>query len=62
MKSILPFFLIPIVLLSSCSKAVEHPIQKHYETFTVKNGSLTIEDSIIASVEGENTSELAFKA
>ncbi len=62
MKSILPFFLIPIVLLSSCSEAVEHPIQKHYETFTVKNGSLTIEDSIIASVEGENTSELAFKA
>lgn len=62
MKNTLPLFLIPIILLSSCAGNIETPIEKHYETFTVKNGSLTIEDTLIASVEGENTSELAFKA
>lgn len=63
MKKIIPLiFIISLpLILSSCGddEVVWQPA--HYETFTTQAGTITLRDSIIASVEWGTTSDLAFK-
>lgn len=55
------FILTSLLLLSSCS---EEPIKtnKHYKTYQTQTGSITIQDDIIATVEWNKTSSLAFRS
>jgi HlyD family secretion protein len=58
--SLLFFTSLPIIL-SSCGDEEAVTKQLHYETFTTQAGTITLRDSIIASVEWGTTSDLAFK-
>ncbi|NRH21475.1 HlyD family efflux transporter periplasmic adaptor subunit [Candidatus Gracilibacteria bacterium] len=60
LKSIL-LILTSLLILSSCS---EEPIKtnKYYKTYQTQTGSITIQDDIIATVEGNKTSSLAFRS
>lgn len=49
------------LMLSSCGDEEVITRQPHYETFTTQAGTITLRDSIIASVEWGTTSDLAFK-
>ena len=50
-----------LLILSSCS---EEPIKtnKYYKTYQTETGSITIQDDIIATVEWNKTSSLAFRS
>ncbi|MDD2565856.1 MAG: efflux RND transporter periplasmic adaptor subunit [Candidatus Gracilibacteria bacterium] len=61
MKKILSILLVSSLFLASCG-TTEIVEKKFYKTFTVKNGSLTSKDSILATVEGKNSTSLSFKA
>lgn len=60
LKSIL-LILTSLLILSSCS---EEPIKtnKYYKTYQTQTGSITIQDDIIATVEWNKTSSLAFRS
>ncbi len=62
MKKIISISIISILIFSSCGADHLSVVQKKFGTFTVKEGTLTINDTIIASIEWETTSDLAFKA
>lgn len=54
------FFVSTLILLASCSTS--EPVErKHFSTFTVGSGSIQQTESVLATVEGKNTAELAFK-
>lgn len=55
------FILTSLLLLSSCS---EEPIKtnKYYKTYQTQTGSIAIQDDIIATVEWNKTSSLAFRS
>lgn len=60
MKPIL-FILASLLVISSCS---EEPIKtnKYYKTYQTQTGSITLQDDIIATVEWNKTSSLAFRS
>ncbi len=62
MSRFLPITLIVSLILSSCWGVAEILPEKTYTTFVVKKGVLSINDTIIASIEWWTTSQLAFKA
>lgn len=51
MKKLISLLIISTLLLSSCGKKVEETTEKSYKTFLVKNGTLTMTDTVIASIE-----------
>jgi multidrug efflux pump subunit AcrA (membrane-fusion protein) len=61
MKYILTIVFSVIFVLSSCGQEFHEEIDKTYETFSVAEGTLTISDTLIASIEWSTTSTLAFK-
>lgn len=61
MKTSISLLIISTFLLTSCSEE-PLPEKKFYETATVVTGSIAVTDRVIATVEGETTADLAFKA
>ncbi len=62
MKSIFfPLILISTITLSGCSKSIESS-SKHYTTYRTEWGNITIKDSLLATVEGDKSSDLAFRS
>jgi|GEM_PF-4996763 len=61
MKKIFFSLLAFSLILSSCSKEESSIYVPHYETFSTQSGTITLRDSIVSSVEGGTTSDLAFK-
>ncbi len=61
MKKTFSLILLGTLLLSSCGQHLPEEIEKSYETFSVTDGTLTLTDTIIASIEWTSTSTLAFK-
>jgi len=49
------------VVLSSCSEPIE-PSRKHYKTYHTEWGNITIKDSLLATVEWDKSSDLAFRS
>lgn len=59
--SILPIILVSLITLSSCSKTLVQS-SKHFTTYQTQWGNITIKDTLIATVEGDKSSDLAFRA
>ena len=62
MKLLIPLLISSLVFLTSCEKQESAPLKKHYKTYSTATGSITIQDSLIATVEWNKTSVLGFRA
>lgn len=58
---IFPLVLTGLITLSSCSESIE-PSQKHYTTYRTEWGNITIKDTLLATVEWDKSSDLAFRS
>lgn len=60
-NSIFFIFLVSTLALSSCTTE-STPISKHYTTYTTQSGNISIKDSLLATVEWDKSSDLAFRS